>query len=339
MKKLAVLVVVVIVVVAFLFWPRAASGPAPVRQFRGHSGILREIAFAPDSRSFATASVDGTVKIWSVPDARLLRVLTHPAGVTSIDFSDDGTRIVTGSYDGIARVWLLANGSIERTLPKHDGTIWSVAVNGNRVATGGEDAIVRVSRLDTGELLHELRGHQRNVWSLAFSPDGQTLVSGSFDRTIKVWRDGKLLRTLTGHEQAVVAVAYNGDLIASGGDDSTVRLWRASDGALLHTLTGSNHVYSVAFGGRFLASAGRELGAFGTLLKQLTGNRLRRSYHPTIRVWSVPDGKLVAALNAQHDDVWSVAISPDAQWLASNSDDGTTALWRMSDVTPESSRD
>jgi WD40 repeat protein len=340
-KRAAVVVVVVIVAATVLFWPHGASGPLPYRYFRGHSGVLREIAFAPDSRSFATASVDGTVKIWSVPDARLLRVLRHPAGVTSLEFAD--SRIVTGSYDGIARVWQLSNGRLERTLPKHEGTIWSVAVHGNVVATGGEDAIVRVSRLDTGELLHELRGHQRNVWSLAFSPDGRTLVSGSFDRTVRVWRDGRLLRTLSGHAQAVVAVAYSrdGKLIASGGDDSTVRLWRAADGALLRTLTGSNHVYSVAFSGdsRWLASAGRERGALGTLWKQITGNRLRRWNDPTIRVWSTDDGRLVNALDFHRDDVWSVAISPDNRWLASNSDDGSTALWRLGDVTRESSRD
>jgi WD40 repeat protein len=333
-RSLLILAGIVALLVAMEFGNRDPITP-PLRQFRGHTGILREVAFSPDSRLLATSSVDGTVKLWSVPELRLLRTLTHPAGVTSIAFSADGQWLVSGSYDRSVRLWNLNNGSLANTFSGHTGTVWTVAIHADRIASGGEDATVRLWRM-TGEPLHVLKGHERNVWSIAFSPDGQLLASGSFDHTVKLWRTdtGTLARTLTGHKQAIVGVAYgpDGTLIASGGDDSTARLWRAGDGALLHTLTGgSNHIYSVAFSGdgQLLASAGRERGALGTLWKQITGNHLRLRTAPTIRLWRVRDGSLERALAFHTSDVWSVAISPDSKWLASSSDDGSNALWDL----------
>lgn len=73
----------------------------------------------------------------------------------------------------------------------------------------------------------------------------------------------------------------------------------------------------------------RERGSLGTLWKQLTAN-FRRRNAPTIRVWHVGTATLARELAFHRDDVWSVAISPDSNWLASNSADGTTALWPMS---------
>ena len=84
------------------------AGPTLVARlehtFTGHSGILRQVAFSPDSQLLATSSAEGTVKLWRVADRALVKTLTHPAGVTSVAFSRDGQWLVTGSYDQIVRI-------------------------------------------------------------------------------------------------------------------------------------------------------------------------------------------------------------------------------------------
>ncbi|MBK5260048.1 MAG: WD40 repeat domain-containing protein [Thermoanaerobaculia bacterium] len=308
------------------------------RSFAPHEGVLREVAFSPDSQTLATSgAVDRTVKLWRIADGKLQRTLTHPEGVASIAFSRDGQWLVSGSYDHAVRIWRLRDGALVRTLKGHGGTVWSVAISpdGQRIASGGEDKTVRMWRASDGGALHVMTGHTLNVWAVGFSPDGLHVGSSSFDKTVKIWRTGTgaLVRTLSGHEEAVVSMAFSpkGDLIASSGDDSTVRLWRVKDGAQVAKMTGgSDHIYSVAFSpdGQWLASGGREKGALGTLWKQIAGRRLI-SRSPTIRLWRVRDGKLIQALDDHTNDVWSVAFSPDGKWLASSSEDGSVKLWRL----------
>jgi WD40 repeat protein len=97
------------------------------------------MALSPDSRCLASASEDGTVKIWQMDTGEEIHNLQHPDRVFGVAFSPDGRRLASGGWDQIVRIW---------------------------------DA-------STGEELHQLQGHAGYVWSVAFSPDGQRLASGS----------------------------------------------------------------------------------------------------------------------------------------------------------------
>jgi WD40 repeat protein len=306
------------------------------RTITAHRGPGREVAFSPDGQILATSSVDSTVKLWRLPDGKLLRTLQHPGGVTSVAFSPDGQHLVSGSYDSKVRVWRTMDGALSRTLAGHTGTVWSVAYSpdGTRIASSGEDRTVKLWRAGDGALTNTLKGHTLNVWSIAFSPDGLLLGSGSFDKTIKLWRveTGALIRTFIGSEEAVVHIDFSpdGQLIASGGDDKQIRLWRVADGTIAKTLSGSDHVYTVAFSrdGKWLVSGGRARGNLATLWQQLFGNRMLGGNGKTVRLWRVGDGELQQELSGHSDDVGSVAFSRDGKWIASSGEDDNVILWR-----------
>lgn len=302
---------------------RLALGPAPARQ----------LAFSADGRLFAASSADGAIRLWRIGEPGPPEFLDHEGGATSLAFSSDGRLLVSGGYDGRLRLWRTEDGRPLHTLPGHQGTIWSVDItsDGERVASGGEDRIVRLWRSRDGALLEAMPGHRLNIWSIRFTPDGRTLASSSFDHDIRLWdgRSGAPIRILEGHEEAVVGIdiSPDGALLASGADDSTIRLWRLADGAHLLTLRGSSHVYSVDFSadGNWLASAGRAHGALRTLWHQATS---LGGAGPAVRLWSLPDGKALQALDHAGDS-GSAAFSPDGRWLAAAGDDGGLSIWRL----------
>ena len=115
-------------------------------------------AFAPDGGRVATASWDGTGRVWRAADGAPVAVFrghAAPAGTDAAtharlegcDFCPRGGRVATASWDRTARVWNAA----------------------------------------TGETLLVLRGHSETVYCCAFAPDGRALATGAEDRTARVW--------------------------------------------------------------------------------------------------------------------------------------------------------
>ena len=77
-----------------------------VRFTLGHSAEVEGVAFSPDGKHIATASSDGTARVWDAATGHPVVTLKgHAAKVTCVAFSPDGTRIATASFDGTAKVW------------------------------------------------------------------------------------------------------------------------------------------------------------------------------------------------------------------------------------------
>jgi WD40 repeat protein/serine/threonine protein kinase len=215
--------------------------PGPV--LRGHPAGVVAVAYAPDGKTIATASHDGTAIIWDLATGQS-RVIIRPkvAGtsavpdVWAVSFSPDGSLLATGTYFQVVTLWDAATGRERLALEAGDrmGTR-SLAVafspDGKILAVSGAQG-VKLWDVTTGASRGSFNGHAVPIVVLTFSPDGKTLVTGSQDKTVKLWdvATHQERLTLKGHTGTIMSLAFapDGNTLATGSADGTVRLWHTS---------------------------------------------------------------------------------------------------------------
>jgi WD40 repeat protein/class 3 adenylate cyclase len=283
---------------------------------KGHMDTVNCVAFSPDGRRIATASYDGTAKVWDNETGReLLTLKGHGGPVYSVAFAPDGSRIATVSWDGTGKVWDSETGRELLTLSGQMHLVWAVAFSpdGRRIATASWDGTAKVWDSETGRELLTLKSDASLVFSVAFGPGGRCLAMPSRDNSAGVWdsETGRELFTLAGHTEYVCSVAFSPDgrRIATASYDRTAKLWDSETGRELLTLKGhTGRVLSVAFSpdGRHIATASQD---------------------KTAKVWDTETGRDLMALKGHASLVFSVAFSPDGQRIATASWDGTAKVW------------
>jgi len=182
--------------------------------WNAHANAIVGLSFAPDGRRLATASHDGTVKLWEAGKWREVRSWKSD----SISGRQTQTgRSATDQYRQSRRFQSVA-----------------FSPDGRSLAAGLQDGTILSWELATGREQYVRRGHSATVYGLAYSPDGRTLASAGWDRLVKLWdaRTGRELRALSGHGNWIVGVAFTpeGRALASFDSDGMVRQWRAPIG-------------------------------------------------------------------------------------------------------------
>ena len=197
------------------------------------------------------------------------------------------------------------------------GTVVAFSQSGDLLASGGWSGNVQLWQLPDGASFRRWRGHSDSVNGIAFLAADQQVVTAGYDGVLqRRGIDGKLQQQLTGlvpimHMEADAAT----DRMLTGHRDGSVRLWKASDFTLLsEQQLHSDAVKAVAIDSRRARYASS-------------------SEDSSVAVWV--DGGEVRYLEEPGTDAWTLAFSPDGNWLSGgtwfrlyrwNLDDGSLAV-------------
>ncbi|MHC5543427.1 WD40 repeat domain-containing protein, partial [Singulisphaera rosea] len=107
-----------------------------------HGYPVTAVAFDPSGTQMATGCLDGSVRLWKLPEVTLVHDVRGNAGeVVAATFSPDSRILLTASHDGTARFWDVASGKQLGPSLRHTDAVLAVAYHpdGRSVATGTKD--------------------------------------------------------------------------------------------------------------------------------------------------------------------------------------------------------
>ncbi|KAG0465865.1 hypothetical protein HPP92_020029 [Vanilla planifolia] len=308
----------------------------------GHSSEVFACAWSPTGSLLASGSGDSTARIWMIPEGPCgsgmlppqVHVLKHFKGrtnekskdVTTLDWNGEGTLLATGSYDGQARIWS-KDGELKNTLAKHKGPIFSLKWNkkGDYLLSGSVDKTAIVWDTKTWECRQQFEFHSAPALDVDWR-NNVSFATCSTDNMIYVCKvgEGRPVKAYAGHQGEVNAIKWDptGSLLASCSDDGTAKIWSLKHDKCQHDLRDHlKEIYTIRWSPTGLGTNNPN--------QQLI--LASASFDSTIKLWEVEHGSLLYSLNGHRQPVYSVAFSPNGQFLASGSLDQCLHIWSVKD--------
>uniref|UniRef100_A0A4W6CYL3 WD repeat domain 17 n=1 Tax=Lates calcarifer TaxID=8187 RepID=A0A4W6CYL3_LATCA len=292
----------------------------------GHVETIFDCKFKPDDPNLlATASFDGTIKIWDTNT--LTAVNTSPGNegvVYSLSWAPGDLNCIAGatSRNG-AFIWDVRKGKIITRFNEHgkNGIFcisWSHK-DSKRIATCSGDGFCIIRTID-GKILHKYK-HPAAVFGCDWSQNNKDMIAtGCEDKNVRVYylatSSDQPLKVFTGHLAKVFHVRWSPlreGILCSGSDDGTVRIWDYTQDACINVLSG--HTAPV-----------RGL-MWNTEVPYLL---ISGSWDYTIRVWDTRDGTCLDTAYDHGADVYGLTCHQSRPFtMASCSRDSTVRLWSL----------
>jgi len=322
-------------------------------RLQGHQHPVLRVSFSPDGNIIASASYDGTVKLWSkrgelrytLRDPNQNMLTDQQRIVFDVEFRPDGEMLASAHFDETVKFWDI-EGNLIRTLGKvntgdFDPTkvFYSVSFSPDNqtIAAGRGDGSITLWNSRNDQSIKTLRDpnveNVSNVYGIDFNPINENiLASTGYDGSVKIWNlqdETPEPEILGNHENIVTLVRFspNGEMLASSSYDGRIKLWERHEEesySLIKTIpTHGDYVNGLAFSpdGEMIASASRD---------------------KSIKLWeldAISNGPQ-AIIRGHEEEVNGVSFSPNErdQIIATSSSDNTVRIWSVdfdTDISPK----
>ena len=292
-----------------------------------HKELVVSVSFSSDSKLLASASYDGTIKLWDVETGEKKAAFSeHTGKIQCVSFSPDGKLLASVSEDKIIKIWDATTGRTKASLSGHMGNIRCVSFgpDGKLLTSVSEDKIIKIWDVIRGTEKNSIKIHfgstEARFTEARFSLDGKFFALAS-ENIIKFWDiasngiKASLTKTNIETNTWISLMEFSSDsqiLATVSSPRDVVDLWDVASGKKRISLVGhTGWVSDVSFSpdGKLIATA---------------------SHDKTIRLWDVVSGKAKEKLEGHAGYLSSVSFSPDGKLLASASQDGAIRLWDVS---------
>lgn len=178
--------------------------------FEGHTHYVMQIVINPkDNNTFASASLDRTVKVWQLGSSSPNFTLDgHDKGVNCVDYYCGGDKpyLISGADDRLVKIWDYQNKTCVQTLEGHAQNISAVAFHPNLpvILTGSEDGTVRIWHANTYRLESTLNYGLERVWTISCQRSSNSVILG--------YDEGSIMIKL-GREEPAISMDVNGKII------------------------------------------------------------------------------------------------------------------------------
>lgn len=287
-------------------------------RLEGHESSVKAVAFSFNDKLIASASDDQTIRLWDAVTHEQVKVLgTEEKGTTGVAFEPSGWRLASSGTAGDIKIWDLASRTLIETLSdqtlKGANSVEFAPDGGNVLVSAHGDGVVRLWDMDNYTLLERLPGAEGSVWDASFSPDGRRIASAGDDGAIRTWDVGTgdmLGSPRSAHATTVwrIRQSPDQDSLATANDDGTIVVWNQATVLEVDRLRShEGTALDVAFD--------------PTSSRIATGGS-----DSALRIWD--DGAQVAVLTDQQTWVWTLAYSPDGEFLITAGGNGSTFVRR-----------
>ncbi|MGF1603826.1 MAG: AAA-like domain-containing protein [Thermosynechococcaceae cyanobacterium] len=229
------------------------------------SEMIISTDFDPQGKHVATASLSGSVRLWSISGQALQHWNTQQDAVWATRFSPNGQYLATAGWDGTVRLWDLNGKQRFQTAKKHNGPVKDIrfSADGKWLVTAGEDGMIRLWTVCLDAqcpmskdsqplgLYKKWQGHRGWIWSIDVSPDSKVLASAGEDDIIQFWdlnRPNRQPKRWRHNQGRITQVRFSpdGEWLAISGWDGTVQI-RDRNGRIFTQWQSDRPVTSLSF--------------------------------------------------------------------------------------------